>query len=56
MQQQLAKTIRREDVEERLLILNTIRRHGSVSGVKYIERYREIYVAREATVYPYASR
>jgi len=30
-----------------------IRRHGSV---KYIERYREIYDAREATVYVYASR
>jgi len=33
-----------------------IRRHDSVSGVKYIERYREIYGAREATVYLYASR
>jgi len=33
-----------------------IRKHGSISGVKYIERYREIYDAQEATVYLYASR
>jgi len=32
------------------------RRHGNVSGIKYIERYREIYDAREGTVYLYASR
>jgi len=42
--------------ELRFWMSKEIRRHGSVSGVKYIERYREIYDAREATVYVHASR